>query len=183
MIYKLLPRSTIGWKDVWIGAIVTSLLFSIGKLLIGLYLGKSSVASGFGAAGSLVIVLLWVYYSSQIFLLGAEFTKTYAYRHGSRVERAKPEANANGPRQSDRGTAHDQSRLTDSSKQPAPGVPSKDPVTVERGDPREDNPLRPVSAFARLQIAAGIAATVGLVAGEILNEVRQRRPVRGSRRP
>lgn len=183
MIYKLLPRSTIGWKDVWIGAIVTSLLFSIGKLLIGLYLGKSSVASGFGAAGSLVIVLLWVYYSSQIFLLGAEFTKTYAYRHGSRVERAKPEATANGPRQSDRGTAHDQSRLTDSSKQPASRVPSKDPVTVERGDPREDNPLQPVSAFARLQIAAGIAATVGLVAGEILNEVRQRRPVHGSRRP
>ena len=89
LIYKLLPRCEIGWKDVWVGAVVTSLLFSIGKLLIGLYLGKSGVASAFGAAGSLVIVLLWVYYSAQIFLLGAEFTKTYALRHGSRSARAR----------------------------------------------------------------------------------------------
>jgi membrane protein len=84
LIYKLLPRCAIRWKDVWIGAIVTSLLFSIGKLAIGLYLGKSGVASGFGAAGSLVVLLLWVYYSSQIFLFGAEFTRVYADRHGSR---------------------------------------------------------------------------------------------------
>jgi hypothetical protein len=84
MIYKLLPRCEIGWKDVWIGAAVTSLLFAVGKLLIGLYLGRSSAASGFGAAGSLVIVLLWVYYSSQIFLLGAEFTWHYAYQFGSK---------------------------------------------------------------------------------------------------
>jgi membrane protein len=90
MIYKLLPRCRIEWRDVWVGAMVTSLLFAIGKLLIGLYLGKSGVASGFGAAGSLVIVLVWVYYSSQIFLLGAEFTKTYAHRHGSRIEPTAP---------------------------------------------------------------------------------------------
>jgi membrane protein len=83
MIYKLLPRCHIGWRDVWIGAAVTSLLFSVGKLLIGLYLGKSSVASSFGAAGSLVIVLLWVYYSAQIFLFGAEFTRSYAHQFGS----------------------------------------------------------------------------------------------------
>jgi membrane protein len=84
MIYKVMPRVHIAWHDVWIGAAVTALLFTIGKLLIGLYIGKSGVASGFGAAGSLVVVLLWVYYSAQIFLLGAEFTWAYAHAFGSR---------------------------------------------------------------------------------------------------
>ena len=84
LIYKFLPRTKIGWHDVWIGATVTAVLFALGKFLIGLYIGKSSVASGFGAAGSLVVVLVWVYYSAQIFLLGAEFTWVYAFRHGSR---------------------------------------------------------------------------------------------------
>jgi membrane protein len=84
MIYKVMPRVHIAWRDVWIGAAVTALLFTIGKFLIGLYIGKSGVASGFGAAGSLVVVLLWVYYSAQIFLLGAEFTWAYAHAFGSR---------------------------------------------------------------------------------------------------
>jgi membrane protein len=84
MIYKILPSVRIAWRDVWVGAAVTSLLFWIGKYLIGLYLGKSAVASPFGAAGTLVVVILWVYYSAQIFFLGAEFTRAYALRHGSR---------------------------------------------------------------------------------------------------
>lgn len=83
MIYKLLPSVKIAWRDVWIGAIVTALLFALGKSLIGLYIGHSSVASGFGAAGSFVVLLVWVYYSTQIFLLGAEFTGVYAREHGS----------------------------------------------------------------------------------------------------
>lgn len=74
MIYKLMPRTRVAWKDVWIGAAVTALLFEVGKVLIGLYIGKSSVTSSFAAAGSLVVLLIWVYYSAQIFLLGAEFT-------------------------------------------------------------------------------------------------------------
>ena len=82
-IYKLMPRVRVAWRDVWIGAAVTALLFTVGKHLIGLYIGTSSVASGFGAAGSLVVVLVWVYYSAQIFLLGAEFTWVYAHSHGS----------------------------------------------------------------------------------------------------
>jgi len=84
MIYKLIPRVRVDWKDVWVGATVTSLLFTIGKFLIGVYIGRSGVASGFGAAASLIVVLVWVYYSAQIFLLGAEFTWAYAHRFGSR---------------------------------------------------------------------------------------------------
>ena len=92
LIYKLLPRVDIAWRDVWIGALVTALLFAVGKFLIGLYIGHSGVASGFGAAGSFVVLLVWVYYSSQIFLLGAEFTWVYAHERGSRRGRERPGA-------------------------------------------------------------------------------------------
>jgi membrane protein len=85
MIYKMIPRVRIAWRDVWVGAAATAALFAIGKWLIGLYIGKSSAASAFGAAGSLVVLMLWVYYSAQIFLLGAEFTRAYAEAHGSRT--------------------------------------------------------------------------------------------------
>ena len=92
LIYKLLPRVDIAWRDVWIGAAVTALLFTVGKLLIGLYIGRSGIASGFGAAGSFVVLLVWVYYSTQIFLLGAEFTWVYAHEHGSRRDTQRPGA-------------------------------------------------------------------------------------------
>ncbi len=85
MIFKVLPDVDIAWSDVWVGALVTALLFTLGKFLIGLYLGRSSVSSTYGAAGSFVVVLLWVYYSAQILLLGAEFTQVYANRYGSRI--------------------------------------------------------------------------------------------------
>ncbi|MEO1392993.1 MAG: YihY/virulence factor BrkB family protein [Cyanobacteria bacterium J06634_5] len=85
LIYKILPDAKISWSDVWIGAAMTSLLFTIGKYLIGLYLGNSSVASAYGAAGSFVVLLLWIYYSSQILLFGAEFTQVYANRFGSNI--------------------------------------------------------------------------------------------------
>ena len=85
MIYKFLPRQTIAWGDVWTGALVTAVLFTMGKTLISLYLGKSAFMSSYGAAGSLLVLLLWVYYSAQIFLLGAEFTRIFAYAHGSRT--------------------------------------------------------------------------------------------------
>jgi membrane protein len=93
MIYKFMPRARIAWRDVGIGAMVTALLFETSKLLIGVYLGKSSVGSSFGAAGSLVLFLVWVYLSAQIFLLGAEFTWVYSHQRGSRsARRAVPPA-------------------------------------------------------------------------------------------
>lgn len=92
MIYKLLPSAKLRWGDVWLGAAVTSLLFSVGKTGIGVYLGRAGVTSVYGAAGSLVLVLMWIYYSAQILLLGAEFTEVYSRRYGSRLgERAKPQ--------------------------------------------------------------------------------------------
>jgi membrane protein len=83
-IYKVLPDRNLEWGDVVVGAIVTGVLFTIGKSLISWYIGSSAVASSFGAAGALIVLLLWVYYSAQIFLLGAEFTKVYANAHGSK---------------------------------------------------------------------------------------------------
>jgi len=83
-IYKVLPDRNLEWGDVVVGAIVTGVLFTIGKTLISWYIGSSAVASSFGAAGALIVLLLWVYYSAQIFLLGAEFTKVYANTHGSK---------------------------------------------------------------------------------------------------
>jgi len=82
-IYKVLPDKQIAWRDVAVGAIVTALLFTIGKTLIGLYIGHSNIASSYGGAGAFVVILLWIYYSSQIFLLGAEFTRVFAETHGS----------------------------------------------------------------------------------------------------
>ncbi len=91
MIFKVLPDVKIVWHDVWIGSFVTALLFTIGKYLLGAYLGRTSLSSAYGAAGSFVVVLLWVYYSAQILLFGAAFVRVYANRYGSQIE---PAANA-----------------------------------------------------------------------------------------
>ena len=92
LIYKIMPRVDVDWADVWIGAVVTALLFTVGKSLIGLYIGRSGVTSGFGAAGSLVVLLVWVYYSAQVFLMGAEFTWAYSLTFGSRRHQPVPMA-------------------------------------------------------------------------------------------
>ena len=91
LIYKILPDAKVAWRDVWVGALATAILFMIGKYLIGLYIGKASVGSAFGAAGSLAVLLVWIYYSAQIVLLGAEFTRVYANRFGAKV-RPSPQA-------------------------------------------------------------------------------------------
>jgi membrane protein len=126
-IYKVLPDVEIAWSDVWVGAATTALLFTVGKLLIGLYLGHASVGSTYGAAGSLLVLLIWVYYSSQILFFGAEFTQVYARRYGSRIvpsehavaltEEARaqqgmprPEAIENAAQAAGAGTSHESSR-------------------------------------------------------------------------
>jgi membrane protein len=96
LIYRYLPDAEIAWRDVWFGAAVTAVLFTIGKFLIGMYLGRAGVGSAYGAAGSLAVLLVWLYYASQIFLFGAELTKAYANHLGSRIK-PKPYAEAVTP--------------------------------------------------------------------------------------
>ena len=90
LVFKILPACRIAWGDVWLGALFSAGLFTLGKYLIGLYLSRTTVVSVYGAAGSLVVLLLWIYYSSQIFLLGAVFSAVYSERVGSRKRRHAP---------------------------------------------------------------------------------------------
>jgi len=151
MIYKLIPRAKIQWPDVWVGAAVTALLFTVGKFLIGLYIGRSAVASSFGAAGSLVVVMVWVYYSAQIFLLGAEFTWVYAHAHGSRRGEKRP------------GRAPLLEPV-----QPAPPQPAMAPVLLAPAPlpplPQPQHlPLRKRKPLAVFGAAAALGALAGLV--------------------
>ncbi len=135
-IYKVMPRANIEWRDVGTGAAVTAALFTIGKFLIGLYLGKSNIGSSFGAFGSLVIVMMWVYYSGQIFLLGAEFTWVYAHQSGSRRSE-KPRA--------------------------APLAAAMKPVVVPKAlPPLPTAQPAPRPAF-KLALAAGLGAALGVL--------------------
>ena len=159
LMYKILPRVDISWVDVWIGALVTALLFTIGKSLVGLYLGKSSVASAFGAAGSLAVLLVWVYYSAQIFLLGAEFTGVYAHRYGSRKGQRQPAT----VKEQAQGTAKP------THEKPRPDVPA--PVAARRAT--RAKPAGAVQRHAGL-VTAG-ALVLGALASELLQRLQQRR--------
>ena len=152
LIFKYLPDAhpPVAWKDIWVGAFVTSALFTLGKYAIGLYLGRSSVASAYGAAGSVVLLLVWVYYSAQILFFGAELTQVYARRHGSRL--GLPEATA----------------------APAPAkAPTRMPASPKDADrtvrPRDLAPLPPGSAPAPGAVGRGLAISavlllIGLIA-------------------
>jgi membrane protein len=127
MMYRVLPSVRVSWRDVWHGAFVTAALFTIGKFLIGLYLGKAGVASGFGAAGSIVVLLVWVFYSAQIFLLGAEFTYLYAHSHGSRAAEGAEEREASST------SVRSESESRGAISAPRPGAPrAAQPVTAPR---------------------------------------------------
>ena len=166
LIYKFLPSTKIAWKDVWVGAAATSLLFTIGKILIGLYIGKSSVASGFGAAGSLVVVLVWVYYSAQIFLLGAEFTWVYAFRYGSR--RGEQQAHPGDEQQ--RSLPNKQGLSADDAGRPRadPRGPAVGPAPTIRYKPSGSRQI----GTALLGLAGAIAS--GWVLGKLTEPSRRR---------
>jgi len=108
MMFKLLPDAKVRWGDVWLGAVITALLFTLGKYLLGLYIARSGVASVYGAAGSLVIVLIWVYYSAQILFLGAEFTQVYAKRHGERIAPTEDAVKVTEAERAQQGIPHDE---------------------------------------------------------------------------
>jgi len=151
MIYKLMPRVKVEWHDVWLGALVTSLLFTIGKFLIGLYIGKSGVASGFGAAGSLIVVFIWVYYSAQIFLLGAEFTWVYAKTLGS-LRGAE-------------GVAEVTQKAAGTDEVPARGADRQAPASVGAGTGSRDPghaPARSGAAATLGDVGAGVAFFVAV---------------------
>ena len=139
MIYKVIPRVKIAWRDVWVGASLTALLFTVGKLLIGLYIGRSGVASPFGAAGSLVVLLLWVYYSAQIFLLGAEFTWVYSHAHGSRKGTDVTQPNtAPVPQRGPPGPEHQAAQIPSASSSNRPLVQPR-PGSASQGFPPRTN--------------------------------------------
>ncbi|HEX7973699.1 MAG TPA: YihY/virulence factor BrkB family protein [Anaerolineales bacterium] len=170
LTFKYLPDVSISWRDVWLGAAFTALLFTIGKWLIGLYLGRSAFNSTYGAAGSLVVVLLWIYYSAQILFFGAEFTQVYGKRFGTEI---KPNKNA--------------VPLTEEARAQQ-GIPRKEAVTVvaagkatsvevaAQGKPElGPRPVRPQSEYLAeaqpsvLALSAVLAALVGFVSGMVVN--------------
>jgi len=187
MIFKFMPTAPIRWPDVWIGAVVTAVLFEIGKFAIGLYLGKSGVTESFAAAGSLVVLLAWVYYAAQIFLLGAEFTKVYANAHGS-VAGAKAQAATDAAKAvADAGTDHPAAAVAgtaagagagttaaaaDALQVPARDVP--DYATLARtAEAQREIDQRVKLATSKLALQATVLG-VTTIAGVLLKQLEQR---------
>lgn len=169
LIYKVLPDVTVKWRDVWIGGAVTALLFSLGRYGIGLYLGRASVGSAYGAAGSLVIILLWIYYSTQILFFGAEFTKVYANAYGSHIvpsPHAEPVALAARAQQGmpdppSVSPVADSAAAEARETKPAPRDESANDAGGNRPSPRQSPGKEAVwrkTAFAALGSAAGVVA-------------------------
>lgn len=164
-MFKILPDAEIAWGDVWIGAAVTALLFTIGKLLIGLYLGRSGVASAYGAAGSLVVILLWVYYSAQILLFGAEFTEVYANRFGSRIRPAEHAVLVDTSRAAAKGASVAE-RVQAAGEAPAPGeARAVAPARPEPPPARREGP-----SFLTGMVVTAALATIAFVLNALRRE-------------
>ncbi|WP_183028626.1 YihY/virulence factor BrkB family protein [Variovorax sp. UMC13] len=188
MIFKFMPTAAIRWRDVWVGAVVTAVLFEVGKMLIGLYIGKSGVAESFAAAGSLVVLLAWVYYAAQIFLLGAEFTKVYADEHGS-VAGAKAVASTRATAAAaDAGTdaapaAVAAGAVAPVAAQKASRAPTDDEATLERtAETQRQIALRLQKTTSELTRQVAVLALATLASGVVARwQKRQRRAARRAR--
>ena len=180
MIYKLMPSVHIAWRDVWVGAFTTAVLFEIGKFLIGLYIGKSSMTETFAAAGSLVVLLAWVYYAAQIFLLGAEFTKVHAQENGSQhaakaMDRTKATAAigipTEGPAGSNHLPDHAVAKVVETEKSKERNAPAHDPALDGPVFKATDVGLKAALAGLYTEVAALVVVTI---AGSIVHRKRQK---------
>ena len=174
MIYKLMPSVRIAWRDVWVGAGTTAVLFEAGKFLIGLYLGKSSMTEAFAAAGSLIVLLAWVYYAAQIFLLGAEFTKVHAQHNGSTsarkaMDRTKATAAlgipTEGPAGNNRLPDHAVAKLVETQGSIDRNKPARDPALESPAFKSTEAGLKAALAGFYTEVAALVVVTIatGLV--------------------
>jgi membrane protein len=170
MIFKFMPTVPVRWHDVWIGAVVTAVLFEIGKVLIGLYLGKSGVNESFAAAGSLVVLLAWVYYAAQIFLLGAEFTKVYANAHGS-LAGAKAKAATDAAAEQAKAGTDDPQALDAASGAKATDVQEAQRRVEKLSRKAEARLVRQLIGLAAVSVASSIVSHIARRRG------RTRRPV------
>lgn len=171
LMYKYLPDAKIAWRDVWVGAVSTALLFTIGKTLIGLYLGRGSITSTYGAAGSFVVLLVWLYYSAQIFLFGAELTQVYANRFGKRVRPTDNAVPVTAAERANEGTpGKKEEPALAGQMQPAPGTaaPSR---TGEGQTLPVVGPFVPLPGIDEEQAGRGTA----VVAGEPWRQALERR--------
>jgi membrane protein len=158
LIYKYVPDATIRWKDVWIGAAFTSLLFVVGKFAIGLYLGKSSTASTYGAAASLIIVILWLYYSGLILFFGAEFTEVYARRHAGLKSRAERREAGLAPSQPAK-VRLERSRATRWTEESGPGLAARS----REGPQRKSGMAATIAAGIGGAVVGALVAIAGMV--------------------
>ncbi|RPI35200.1 MAG: YihY/virulence factor BrkB family protein [Chloroflexota bacterium] len=169
IIFKYLPEATVAWRDVWLGAAVTAFLFTVGKSLIGLYLGTSAVTSTYGAAGSLVVIMIWVYYSAQIFFFGAEFTQVYARRRGAIIS---PEAGAVALTEEDRRQQGMPRLKRDGSLQLREDTPASTTVISYRNE-REAVPANKPARRSMLALGAITMTLVSFVGAVLVRKIHR----------
>ncbi|MBE2271508.1 MAG: YihY/virulence factor BrkB family protein [Anaerolinea sp.] len=167
LIYKVLPDVKIAWRDVTLGAFVTAVLFTIGKFLIGLYLGQSSIASSYGAAGSFVVLLLWIYYSAQILLFGAEFTQVFARRYGSKIEPADNARLVSAEDLAQQGQTHSRPKAGSRAYQPAS-------LQVAAQQTKVTPPVAPRTGNLPAVVVGIMAALASFLVGLLINNEQRR---------